>query len=203
RIARYLGWHILDSGALYRLAALGAIRAEIALDDIQQLSELARNLDVEYKIEGEAVMTTLGGEDVGETIRNERVGGAASIIAALPEVRAALLQRQRDFARAPGLVADGRDMGTTLFPEAELKLFLTATAEIRAQRRYKQLKQKGIDANLADLAEEIAQRDERDASRSASPLKAAADAVVIDTSDLDINGVCDRVIALIPHHLLP
>jgi cytidylate kinase len=197
-VAKELGWHLLDSGALYRLVALGALRHDIDLADEAALAEYAAGLDVcfELQADGSAPRILLEGEAVGDAIRTEACGNAASKVAALGAVRAALLQRQRDFQQAPGLVADGRDMGTVVFPQARVKIFLTASVDERAQRRYKQLKDKGISANLPDLLTEIAERDERDAQRSVSPLKPAADAVVLDTTSLTINEVRDKVLDL-------
>lgn len=197
-VARELGWHLLDSGALYRLVALGALRHDIDLADEAALAEYAAGLDVcfELQADGSAPRILLEGEAVGDAIRTETCGNAASKVAALGAVREALLQRQRDFQQAPGLVADGRDMGTVVFPQAGVKIFLTASVDERAQRRYKQLKDKGISANLPDLLTEIAERDERDAQRSVSPLKPAADAVVLDTTSLTINEVRDKVLDL-------
>lgn len=197
-VAQDLGWHLLDSGALYRLVALGAERNGIALNDEQALADYASQLDVrfEFKIGQIEPLTMLEGQVVGDAIRSESCGNAASRVAAIELVREALLQRQRDFRQAPGLVADGRDMGTVVFPDAGVKIFLTASVDERAQRRYKQLIQKGISANLADLLTEIAERDARDTERAVSPLKPAANAVVLDTSDLSIDEVRDRVLDL-------
>ncbi len=192
-LSRELGWAFLDSGALYRLTALAARRAGLDFDDPAALAECARTLDTRFEPgEGEAVVY-LGDEVVTSAIRSEQAGNDASKVAAVPAVREALLQRQRDFRQQPGLVADGRDMGTTVFPDAPLKIFLDASAEVRAERRYKQLKDKGMDANLAGLVREIAERDERDRNRSVSPLKPADDALLIDTSELDITAVFQRV----------
>jgi cytidylate kinase len=189
-LAQHFGWHFLDSGALYRLTALAAQRHGVDLTDEAALAAVAAGLDVVFLPDdaGE-VRVMLENQDVSNEIRTETAGNNASRVAVLPAVRAALLQRQRDFARPPGLIADGRDMGTTVFPQAGVKLFLTASAEVRAQRRYKQLKEKGLDANLRGLIEEIRQRDERDRTRSASPLKPADDAVTIDTSNKSIAEV--------------
>ena len=196
-VAQKLGWHMLDSGALYRLVALGAQRRGIGFEDISDLSTYAENLDVVFSVEnGAETVILLEGEEVTDDIRTETAGNNASKVAAIPEVRAALLQRQRDFAQAPGLVADGRDMGTVVFPQAKVKVFLTASATERAERRYKQLKAKGISANLADLQTEIAERDERDSKRAVSPLVPAADAVVMDTSAMSIAEVTDKVLQL-------
>ena len=189
-VAKAMGYHILDSGALYRLLGLAARRRNIALDNESVLAELARHLDVEFK-GGDHIL--LDGEDVGLEIRTEESGRAASQVAVLPDVRGALLQRQRDFCRLPGLIADGRDMGTVVFPNAPVKIFLTASAEERAKRRYKQLKEKGLDAKLSRLIEDISERDRRDSERSVAPLVAASDAITIDTSDIDLEGSIEQV----------
>lgn len=186
---------MLDSGALYRLVAFGADKHQIALQDEAALADYARTLDVRFEqAEGtDELATFLEGEDVTQGIRTERAGNAASKVASIQGVRDALLERQRDFSQAPGLVADGRDMGTTVFPTARLKIFLTASAEERANRRYKQLKDKGIDVSLPALVKEIAERDARDSQRTASPLKPATDAVQLDTSNQSIEEVVQRV----------
>ncbi|MCW9088921.1 MAG: (d)CMP kinase [Gammaproteobacteria bacterium] len=195
-LARKLGWHFLDSGALYRLTALAALRHGLALDDEAAVANIARNLDVEFlTAEGSDVRIFLEKQDVSSDIRTEKAGNSASKVAALPAVREALLQRQRDFAEPPGVIADGRDMGTTVFPQATRKFFLTASPAVRAERRYKQLKEKGLDATLHSLIEEIEQRDERDRSRRASPLRPADDAVIIDTSVKSIDEVLDEVLS--------
>jgi cytidylate kinase len=187
-----LGWHFLDSGALYRLVALAAQRRGIALDDSAALAELAASMPVSFgPAEGEQVF--FGAEEVSEILRSEKSGEAASQVARLPVVRRALLERQRAFARAPGLVADGRDMGTVVFPDAVLKVFLTASPEERAHRRHKQLKGKGIDVSLPDLSREIAERDRRDASRSVAPLRPAEGARVVDSTGVTIEEVVARV----------
>ncbi len=195
RVAQQLGWHLLDSGALYRLVALGAQRHHIPLDDEKALADYAATLDVRFELPktGGEPLTLLEGEVVGDAIRSETCGNAASKVAALPAVRTALLQRQRDFRQKPGLVADGRDMGTVVFPDAKVKIFLTASVEERAQRRYKQLIDKGIDANLSGLLEEIAERDARDSQRKVAPLKPAQGAVVLDTTSMTIDEVVERV----------
>jgi len=201
RIAQQLGWHFLDSGALYRLVGLAATRAGTSFADEAGVAQLARNMDVSFRIAGSGeVRALLAGADVGDEIRTEDAGSWASQVATSPGVRAALLERQREFRRSPGLVADGRDMGTTVFPEATLKIYLTASPEIRAQRRYKQLMDKGFDVNLPRLLDEIRSRDARDAGREASPLKPAADAVVIDTSELSIDEVVTRIRSLLQQH---
>ena len=191
-IARELGWHFLDSGAVYRLLALAALRRGVGLDDGTALTALAAKLDVVFPVDGgDSVL--LDGKDVAGEIRTEAVGRAASQIAALAEVRASLLDRQRAFRRAPGLVADGRDMGTVVFADAPVKIFLTASIEERAKRRYKQLKGKGIDVTLPTLKKEIAARDKRDAERTNAPMRAAGDAIIVDTSRLDIPASIARV----------
>ncbi len=192
RVAAELGWHILDSGSLYRLTALFAERNS-SLNNTPQLIEIARKLDVKYTAESDHLKISLGDEDVTDAIRVEGVGNLASKIAPIPELREALLDRQRAFATAPGLVADGRDMGSVVFPHAELKIFLTASAEERAKRRYKQLKDKGIDANLPQLVIELQARDKRDSTRVTSPLVAAEDAVTIDTTSMSIEEVFSEV----------
>jgi cytidylate kinase len=196
-VANALQWHLLDSGALYRLVALAARRAGVGLDDASALSALALRLDIRFGsgASGEE-RVWLDGAEVTRDIRTEAAGGDASQVAAIPAVRAALLARQRAFALAPGLVADGRDMGTVVFPGAQVKIFLTASPEERALRRYNQLKEKGVAATLAGLSLEIAERDRRDISRSASPLVASADAVVLDTTGMPVNAVVSRVLEI-------
>ena len=183
-LARELGWHLLDSGALYRSAALYATREKLDIRDPEAMARVATGLDVEFSPGAESELTFLDGDDVTGLLRTETCGAIASEIAAMPAVRAALLERQRAFAREPGLVADGRDMGSMVFPNACLKVFLTASAEVRVQRRYKQLKGKGIDVSLPSLSREIARRDERDASRQVAPLRPATDARVLDSTEL-------------------
>lgn len=197
-LAQKLGWHFLDSGSLYRLLALAAQNHSISLDNEQALTTLAAHLDVQFQSAtgSDTATITLEGEDVTLAIRTETCGNAASRVAAIPSVRQALLQRQRAFREKPGLVADGRDMGSVVFPDAKVKVFLTASAAERACRRYKQLIEKGLDANIDELANEIAQRDERDASRDISPLKAQPDAVVIDSTGMDIVQVVDSLLHL-------
>ncbi len=194
-LARRLGWHLLDSGALYRLVALAAARQGIALDAEAELAGVAERMDVTFRSGEDGTAVELDGRDVSRELRSEGVSRAASEVAALPAVRRALLGRQRGFAVAPGLVADGRDMGTVVFPDAALKVFLTASPEERARRRYKQLKEKGIDVRLRDLSRDIAERDRRDASRPVSPLRPAEDARVLDSTSLDPEGVVDRIMA--------
>ncbi len=189
-VAKSLGFHYLDSGALYRLVALAAQKSNIPADYEEKLGNIAATLDARF----EAGEISLGTERVTDQIRAEAVGLAASRVAALPGVRAALLQRQRDYRMSPGLVADGRDMGSVVFPDAQLKVFLTATAEARAERRYKQLKQKGIPANIDVLLSELRERDARDASRSVAPLAQTADARLLDSTSLGIQEVAQLIL---------
>lgn len=196
-IAERLGWHLLDSGCLYRLTALSALQRGIALDDEGQLERLARQLDVVFRATDGEVIVELEGVDVSREIRTEQVGNSASLVAALPAVRQALLKRQRDFRKAPGLVADGRDMGTVVFTAAPLKIFLTASAEERARRRHLQLREAGVDASLSSLLKEIQARDDRDTNRSVAPLVPADDAIELDTTSLSIPEVVDRLTQLL------
>jgi len=191
RLASILGWHLLDSGALYRLVGLLATKRGVDFDDHDALAELARGLDVVFT--GEKI--TLEKQEVTNEIRTESAGNAASRVGAVPAVRSALLERQRAFAASPGLVADGRDMGTVVFPDAGVKIYLTASAGERAQRRYNQLKEKGFPASLASLVEEIRERDERDANREVAPLLPADDAICLDSTHLGIDEVTDEVLA--------
>lgn len=196
RVAAAMGWHLLDSGALYRLLGLAARQHGVEPSDIAALERLAGTLDVSFEIgrDASAVTTLLEGQPVDALLRTEQAGSDASKVAALPAVREALLDRQRGFAQPPGLVADGRDMGTVVFPDADLKVFLTASAEERARRRYMQLKEQGLSANLSALQEEMEARDRRDRERSVAPLKPADDAWVLDTTELDIVGVVDMIL---------
>jgi len=196
-VAARIGWHLLDSGALYRLVALGGLLKSLDPDDVEEHVAVARSMRVEFGSVGageERVM--LDGKDVTQKIRNEQAGAGASRVAAWPAVRAALTDRQRSFAQPPGLVADGRDMGTVIFPGAQMKVFLTASAEERAQRRHKQLIGKGSAASLAALSREIAERDLRDSTRQVAPLKPAPDAHILDSTGLSIEAVVERVISL-------
>ena len=193
-LAQRLGWHYLDTGALYRLVALAALRRHIDFSNAQALAAAAAGLDVRFAPAGHGERIYLDGADVGSELRTERTGDAASKVAAVPEVRTALLQRQRDFAVGPGLVADGRDVGTVVFPDALLKVVLTASAEARAMRRHKQLKEKGIDVSLPDLSWDIAQRDARDANRTVAPFKPAPDAQVIDSTSLTPEEVVAHIL---------
>lgn len=194
RVAARLGFHVLDSGALYRLLAAAAERHAVAFDNEAALEVLAAHLDVQFLDDSEGhARILLEGEDVTNVIRTEEAGRAASQIAALPRVRSALLARQQAFREAPGLVADGRDMGTVVFPDADLKIFLTASAQARAERRYKQLLEKGFSASLPALIDDIQSRDERDTQRSVAPLIAATSALALDSTDLGIDAVVQRV----------
>jgi cytidylate kinase len=189
-VAGMLGFHYLDSGALYRLVALAALQAGVGFDDADALAGLAEALDVRFD-NGDIV---LSGQKVTDDIRSEVCGMGASRVAALPGVRRALLARQQAFRRTPGLVAEGRDMGTVVFPDAMLKVFLTASAEVRAERRYKQLKEKGIDANMRTLLRELHERDQRDSARSAAPLQMAVDARELDSSGRSVDEVVRQVL---------
>jgi cytidylate kinase len=197
RLANHLGWNFLDSGALYRLTALAVMKKQTPLEDESALGEVAANLDIRFETSGNAVKALLDEQDVSDRLRREDTGVVASKIAAIPAVRASLAERQRRFRQLPGLVADGRDMGTVIFPDAKLKIFLTASAEIRAERRYKQLKDKGENVNLTRLFREIKARDARDQSRSIAPLRPAEDAVIIDSTLMDIDEVFRKVLSLI------
>ncbi len=203
-LAQHLGWHLLDSGSLYRLTALAAQKHDVPLDDETRLAALAASLDVRFEtLPDQETQVLLEGEDVTAAIRSEACGNAASRVAALPAVRAALLQRQRDFRRPPGLVADGRDMGTVVFPDAPVKIFLTASPTARAIRRYNQLREKGISVSLAALAKEIAERDARDAGRAIAPLRPASDAHVLDTTELSIAAVRRQALMILAEYLKP
>ncbi len=204
-LAERLGWRLLDSGAIYRVLGHAALQEGIPLADGERLAGLAGRLDLDFRQAGGGIRAILAGVDVTDAIRTESAGAAASQVAALPEVRAALLAIQRAFCRPPGLIADGRDMGTVVFPTARLKLYLTASPEERARRRYNQLKQKGIGVNLPDLSTDIRQRDARDEGRAISPSRPAPDAIVIDTTNLDAGEVCNRVVSLVQStfHKLP
>ena len=194
RVAVRAGWHLLDSGALYRLVALAGLKEGLRPEDVEGHARVAASMKVRFEVGpdgGEVVM--LGAELVSDQIRSEVAGLGASRVAAWPSVRAALLERQRAFARPPGLVADGRDMGTVVFPAADLKIFLTASPEERALRRYKQLKDKGSDVSLPALSREITERDRRDSTRAVAPLKPAPDADAIDSTGLTIEQVVEQV----------
>ncbi|HSB95222.1 MAG TPA: (d)CMP kinase [Spongiibacteraceae bacterium] len=198
-LARQLNWHLLDSGALYRVLGLAAVEQGVALADEAGLAALAAHLPIEFAATkvGEPAAVLLAGRDISAAVRSEQAGSYASQVAVFPAVRQALLGRQRAFAQAPGLVADGRDMGTEVFKDAALKIFLTASPEARADRRYKQLIAKGESVNLAALLEDIRARDARDSTRAAAPLKPAADAVDIDSTALSLEQVFQRVLDLL------
>lgn len=196
RLAEHYQWHLLDSGAIYRVLAVAAQLKQISITDVPALESLALQLNVHFPIQNDLVGVILDEQDVTPLIRAETTGNLASQVAVIPEVRAALLQRQRDFAQRPGLIADGRDMGTVVFPQAQLKIFLDASPEERAKRRQIQLQNKGINARFENLLSEIQERDFRDRNRSSSPLKAADDAVVIDSTHLDIQAVFEKVVEL-------
>ncbi|CAH0526512.1 (d)CMP kinase [Vibrio hippocampi] len=193
-LAEKLGYHLLDSGAIYRVLALAALHHGVDLESEDALVPLAMHLDVQFVAEGDLVKVILEGEDVSGELRKEVTGNAASKIAALPRVREALLRRQRAFNIMPGLVADGRDMGTIVFPEAPVKIFLDASAEERAQRRFKQLQLKGIDVKFGDLLSEIEERDHRDRNRAVAPLRPADDALVLDSTSLNIEQVLEKAL---------
>jgi cytidylate kinase len=194
-VAQRLGWHLLDSGSLYRITAYAAAQKGIALEDSAAVAQVARTLDVRFEEGVGGVRVILENQDVSAEIRTEEGGRSASVVATDVAVRDALIDRQRDFAQLPGLVADGRDMGTVVFTAAALKIFLTASVEERARRRYKQLKDKGMDVSLPALSRDMEERDRRDSERSVAPLRAAEDARVLDSTDLDIQEVVDLVIS--------
>jgi len=199
RVAGRLGWHYLDSGALYRAVGVAAGWAGLDLTDAPALVRCAFDTRVEFREGPDGELRVLvNGVDATDELRTETAGAAASAVAAIPEVREALKDRQRAFRRPPGLVADGRDMGTVIFPDAPYKVYLTASAQERAERRYKQLKEKGVSVTIDDLLREILARDARDASRAVAPLRPAEDAVHIDTTGLGIDEVVERVLALLP-----
>ncbi|PTQ02638.1 (d)CMP kinase [Vibrio sp. ZF 223] len=200
-LADKLGFHLLDSGAIYRVLALAAIHHGVDTESEDALVPLATHLDVQFIAEGDLVKVILEGEDVSGELRKEETGMAASKVAALPRVREALLRRQRAFSAAPGLVADGRDMGTVVFPEAEAKIFLDASAEERASRRLKQLQQKGLDVKFDDLLSEIQERDDRDRNRPVAPLRPAEDALVLDSTSMNIEQVVDKALHYIESKL--
>lgn len=196
-LAKKIGFHLLDSGALYRLVALAALKQDDNIQDERQVEQVAAQLDVRFDITDESTRILLSGEDVTSAIRNEIISMNASVVAAYPGVREALLKRQRDFRQLPGLVADGRDMGTTVFPDADIKIFLTASAEARAQRRYKQLVEKGESVDMNALIKDIQERDERDSKRTVSPLKPAADAILLDSTQMTIEEVLEAMLSLV------
>jgi cytidylate kinase len=195
-VAKKMGWNYLDSGSIYRSLAIAVLKQHVELTDEPEIVKIAQSMALEFECNDELVVK-LNGEGITSQLGLESTGNAASMIAALPEVRRVLLEKQRDFRRMPGLVADGRDMGTVVFPDAEIKVFLTASAAERAQRRYKQLMEKGIDANLSRLTSEIEERDRRDMERKTAPLAMASDALYIDSSDMTIDSVIDEILNLI------
>ncbi len=196
-VANKLGWHLLDSGALYRVVGLAALQRGVAFDDADALAEMVRELSIRFvATPGGQEQIELDGQDVASKVRTEHCGNLASKVAAVPAVREALVVAQRGFRRPPGLVADGRDMGTVIFPDADLKIFLTASAAERAERRYKQLIDKGLDVSLAALLEDIAERDHRDANRKVAPLRPAPDAMMLDTTSTSIDDVVAQVLEL-------
>lgn len=197
-LAKRLGWHLLDSGALYRVVGLAAVKHGYSFDDRPGLAKIAKNLDVSFNPAevGQPAAVILEGDDISDQVRAETSGDLASKVAVVQEVRDALLQRQRDFRQLPGLVADGRDMGTVVFPDAPLKIYLTASAQERAQRRYKQLKDKDESVSLAALLEDIQVRDKRDMERAVAPLRPADDAIQLDSTKMDIDEVLHHVLQL-------
>lgn len=197
-VANHLGWHFLDSGALYRVLAYAAQKQGVEFTDVEQLVKLAANMNLHFEVDSaQNSLVYLDGQNISSQIRSEICGQNASKIAIIPEIREALLARQRDFAKPPGLVTDGRDMGTVVFPQAILKIFLYASTEERAARRYLQLKQSGNDVSLAQVVDELVKRDARDTARTCAPLKPAEDAVLIDTTGLKIVQVFNNVLQLI------
>ncbi|OLQ90546.1 cytidylate kinase [Vibrio panuliri] len=201
QLANKLGFHLLDSGAIYRVLALAAIHHTVDLESEDALVALATHLDVQFIAEGDLVKVILEGEDVSGELRKEETGMAASKVAALPRVREALLRRQRAFAEGVGLVADGRDMGTVVFPQAEVKIFLDASAEERAERRLKQLQDKGLDVKFADLLSEIQERDDRDRNRPVAPLRPAENALLLDSTSMSIDEVVEKALQYIESKL--
>lgn len=195
-LANELGWHYLDSGSIYRSLGIACLRAQTNMANVEAVLDVARQMQLEFDC-GQELKVSLNGEDITGELGLETTGHAASVVAAIPEVRAVLLQKQKDFRQEPGLVADGRDMGTVVFKDAEHKVYLTASAEERAKRRYKQLIEKGIDANLVQITEEIEARDKRDSERATAPLSKADDALYIDSSELSIPEVMDRILEFI------
>ncbi len=195
-VAKQLGWHYLDSGSIYRSLAIAVLQQQTELSDVAAVVKVAEAMQLEFEC-GDELIVKLNGTDITAQLGTETTGNTASIIAAYPDVRQVLLQKQKDFKKLPGLVADGRDMGTVVFPDAASKVFLTASADERAKRRYKQLIEKGISANLDRITQEIEARDKRDQERKAAPLVAAKDALTIDSSNLNINQVIEAVLSLV------
>lgn len=197
-VAKSTGFHLLDSGALYRITGVAGLRNKLDLDDAPRIGKFAANLTIEFKTKDDHTLVFVNGDDYTTAIRTEEAGMAASKVAKHPEVRSALLQQQRDFAKAPGLVADGRDMGTVVFPDAEVKIFLTASAEERARRRVNQLEESGQTANYDDVLRDIKRRDDQDSNRASAPLKPASDAIILDSTELSIEEVLQCVLEKIP-----
>ncbi|EFM90098.1 Cytidylate kinase [Actinobacillus pleuropneumoniae serovar 4 str. M62] len=200
-LAEKLGFDFLDSGAIYRITALAAVKAGIALDDEDALAEIGRRLDVKFVPKDGEINVILNGENVGDQIRTAEAGQNASKVAVFPKIREALLQRQRDFSTSKGLIADGRDMGTVVFPEAQVKLFLDASAEERAKRRVKQLQEKGFNANFDEILAEIKERDFRDRNREVAPLVPAKDALLLDSTSLSIDEVVRQALDHISQYI--
>ncbi|HDL1204406.1 TPA: (d)CMP kinase, partial [Mannheimia haemolytica] len=200
-LAEKLGFDFLDSGALYRITALSAIKKEVPLDDEEKLAEVGRNLDIQFLPENGEIQVILEGENVGDLIRTAEAGQNASKVAAFPLVREALLERQRAFSSEKGLIADGRDMGTVVFPDAQIKLFLDASAEERTKRRVKQLQEKGFNANFDEILAEIKERDFRDRNRSVAPLVPAKDALLLDSTHLSIEDVINQALNHIAQYI--
>ncbi|MSS76289.1 MAG: (d)CMP kinase [Methyloglobulus sp.] len=196
-VAKKLGWNYLDSGSIYRSLAIALLQNEIDLSNINEILSIAQAMELAYECDDELVVK-LDGQDITAELGTETTGNIASIVAAVPEVRRVLLQKQKDFKRPPGLVADGRDMGTVIFPDADIKVFLTASAAKRAERRYKQLMEKGIDVSIEQITSEIEARDCRDKERTIAPLAQAEDALFIDSSAMTIDEVIARVLSLVP-----
>ncbi len=196
-LASALQWHFLDSGAVYRVLAYAVLREGLQLDQIDAIDTLALTLPVEFGFREGHWQVIYHDHDITHELSTEKIGTLASILAAIPEVRAALLERQRAFAKAPGLVTDGRDMGTVVFPNADLKIYLDASPQVRAKRRFNQLKERGINVNLTEILEELAARDARDSQREIAPMRPAPDAVVIDSSDQDVAAVLEQVLQLV------
>ena len=199
-VAKKLGWNYLDSGSIYRSLAIALLQKDANLADQAEILKIAQTLDLAFECE-DALIVKLNGQDITAQLGTETTGNLASIVAAIPEVRQVLLQKQKDFKKPPGLVADGRDMGTIVFPDADIKVFLTASATERAGRRYKQLMEKGIDVNIRQITSEIEARDCRDKERKTAPLAQAEDALFIDSSEMTIDDVIAKVLSLVPQHL--
>ncbi len=199
-VAKKLGWNYLDSGSIYRSLAISLLQKDIDLANVKDVVATAQVMDLAFQCDDELIVK-LNGVDITAQLGTEATGNVASIVAAIPEVRQVLLQKQKDFKKSPGLVADGRDMGTVVFPDADIKVFLTASATKRAERRYKQLMEKGIDVNIRQITREIEERDCRDKGRKTAPLAQAEDALFIDSSALTIEAVIEQVLSLVPQHL--